>query len=46
VTELERLDGQIGELQKERAVRHTAEPFLACWKDAVSKSSKGRSLVL
>jgi hypothetical protein len=34
--ELEHLDDQIGELQKDRAARHAAAPLVAYWKDAVN----------
>lgn len=37
--ELEHLDAQIGELQKERAVHQAAAPFMSYWKDVVSRSA-------
>ena len=44
--ELEHLEDQIGELQKERGVRQAVAPFVTYWKDVVSKPSEGRSVVL
>lgn len=45
VAQLELLDRQIVELQKERAVQLAPAPFLAYWKEAVTTSAEDRSKV-
>lgn len=44
--QMDHLDHQIGELQEARTVPQAAAPFLARWKDAVSASLEGRSMIL
>ncbi|MDQ0827974.1 glycosyltransferase involved in cell wall biosynthesis [Arthrobacter sp. B2I5] len=41
-SELERLESEIGELQKEQSVRQAAVPFVSFWRDAINVAQQKR----